>query len=663
MQVTGRLKGALTGWNKRVIRLLRKRGLFYRLSTFFLLFLAASFFLTSFAYIQYTEEINLNLERYVSFLLQNTELKIQDTMGEYEEKAIEFYDDKRVIRALSQNALLTEKCGGNTEMLRKADLEQYDENAYIIENKLYTMRTNHRFIENIQFVTPKRQYHMVEAKGYQRGGTIRNLDAFYESAYYLKPQENYGYPVWMDGEEQSELFFKNDQSFYGIPDIVTLGISVYEPKKREFLGVLLLNINLDAFADSAEGYQVYNDENILLVGENGILMGMSPSITAPSFPVKEISYSEMLDKGQDITRMDTSGRKILLAYERIDHTGIFMTYTADLSVLLGRSYHIRNLCIAVLLCTVIACFIISYYITISISHPIRDLIHIMKKTGNGKWDVRYQNSGHDEITILGDRFNEMADKTNQLIDEVYLSKIRRQKTLLTLRNAQLEAMLMQINPHFLYNTLDIIRWEAMYEANGESRVTQMIEKFSRLCRMGMRTDGNTISLKEGLEHASIYLDVINYRHNDKISLEMNLQTDAEQVYIPQFLLQPVMENAVVHAFGEASKGCRIEIHCFIKEQVLHITVRDNGKGMDEEELKRLRDSLTGTEDVRKSIGLTNVHQRIRLFYGDAYGITIRSTFGQGSEIEIALPVREHSENMAMDKGESNTDEIPGIDCR
>lgn len=90
-------------------------------------------------------------------------------MGEYEEKAIEFYDDKRVIRALSQNALLTEKCGGNTEMLRKADLEQYDENAYIIENKLYTMRTNHRFIENIQFVTPKRQYHMVEAKGYQRG--------------------------------------------------------------------------------------------------------------------------------------------------------------------------------------------------------------------------------------------------------------------------------------------------------------------------------------------------------------------------------------------------------------------------------------------------------------------------------------------------------------
>ena len=106
----------------------------------------------------------------------------------------------------------------------------------------------------------------------------------------------------------------------------------------------------------------------------------------------------------------------------------------------------------------------------------------MKKTGSGKWTARYENSGHDEITDLGNRFNEMAENTNHLIDQVYISEIRRQRTLLSWKNAQLDAMLMQINPHFLYNTLDIIRWEAMYETNGESPVTEMIEKFSRLCR-------------------------------------------------------------------------------------------------------------------------------------------------------------------------------------
>ena len=102
----------------------------------------------------------------------------------------------------------------------------------------------------------------------------------------------------------------------------------------------------------------------------------------------------------------------------------------------------------------------------------------MSKTADGRWTVRYENSGNDEITTLGDQFNDMAEKTNQLIEQVYLSEIKRQRAQLSWKNAQLDAMLMQINPHFLYNTLDIIRWEAMYEANGESPVTQMIENFS-----------------------------------------------------------------------------------------------------------------------------------------------------------------------------------------
>lgn len=642
MRILKQIKELWFRWNGLVEKQLRRRGLFHRFSTFFMLFLAATFFLTFFSYFKYSKEINLNLERYISLLVQNVELKLQDTMDEYEATAISFYDDNRVIHALAENAHMGEE---------SADQERYRENTYIIESKLYNMRMNHRNIENIQFVTPTRQYHMVEENGYQRGGTIKDLETFYESEFYLSPQEHHGYPVWLDGKQQSSIFFRNDQSVYGIADIITLAISVYEPKSREFLGVLLFNINLDAFSNLVEGYQVYNDGNIFLIGEDGILTWFMPSITAPAFPAKKISFAEMLEKKHAILRMNSDGRNILLAYEKLPDTQLFVAYTADLSVLLGRSYHIRNLCVAVLLCTIIACFIISYYITISISHPIRDLIHIMKKTGDGKWSVRYDNSGNDEITILGDRFNEMADKTNQLIDEVYLSEIKRQKVLLGLKNAQLEAMLMQINPHFLYNTLDIIRWEAMYEANGESAVTQMIEKFSRLCRMGMRTDGNTIPLRQGIEHAVIYLDVINFRHNNKIELAINIQVDEEYVYIPQFLLQPIMENAVVHAFGDASKGCRIQIDVTALEGNLHITVRDNGKGMSEEKLNSLRESLVRTEGTGKSIGLVNVHERIRLFYGEPYGISITSISGKGTEIEIILPVREYSENMAMGKGE------------
>lgn len=300
---------------------------------------------------------------------------------------------------------------------------------------------------------------------------------------------------------------------------MTLCVGIYSPINREFLGVLVLNIGLNAFSDALEGYGYYESGNTFLIGEEGVVMWFNPSISAPSFPKDDELFKSMQQQGKGVIQKEIGGNQVVLAYDAIDNTKIFAAHIVDMEVLLKGTYQTRNLCIAVLLGTVIACLIISYYVTKSISDPIGGLVNIMQKAGNGRWEERYHNSGNDEIAILGDKFNEMADKTNQLIEQVYISEIRRQEILLNWKNAKLDALLMQINPHFLYNTLDIIRWEAMYEANGESTVTQMIEKFSQLCRMGMRAGGKTITLKEGIEHAQIYLDVINFRHNDKILLK------------------------------------------------------------------------------------------------------------------------------------------------
>ena len=125
---------------------------------------------------------------------------------------------------------------------------------------------------------------------------------------------------------------------------------------------------------------------------------------------------------------------------------------------------------------------------------------------------------------------------------------------------------MQINPHFLYNTLDIIRWEVMYEANGESNVTRMIEQFSKLCRLGMKAGGkDTILMEESLEHAKAYVDVINFRHQEKIQFVTKVEDAAKQCYVPQFMLQPILENAVVHGFCDASEGYEIRISAKVEE--------------------------------------------------------------------------------------------------
>ncbi len=633
------IRTAKQKWNSLVTRQLRKVGIFKRLNVSFLaLLLISALFLTFFSFFQYSREINLNLTRYTSMLVQNTRLKIQDTMEEYENMALNFYNDSRIIRAISENSSLPENRSPGQEQL-------FQTNTFLIENRLYSLRQNKKHIVNIQFVTPSRQYHMVEDNGFQRGGTIRDLDAFYKSDFYLVPQDKRGYPVWMDDKEQTGIFYKNEQVVYGFANIITMEIAVYEPNTRDFLGILLFNIDRSTFSD-IETPSGNNDQgNIFLIGKSGVLTWFDPSIKSPSFPRIPELFEEMLQKRKSIEQIQLDRQNILLAYEQIPDTEMFACYIASLDTLLAHSYHIRNLCVLVLIGTVIACFILSYYVTFSISDPLKKLNRVMKKTGSGKWTARYENSGHDEITALGDRFNEMAENTNQLIDQVYLSEIHRQKLQLSWKNAQLDAMLMQINPHFLYNTLDIIRWEAMYEADGESPVTEMIEKFSRLCRLGMKTGGNTITLREGIEHASIYLDVINFRHSDKIQLFLETEVDDQSVYIPQFILQPIMENAVVHAFGDASSGYFIRIHSSACDNILHILVEDNGRGMEKNELHSLQLSLNRDEAPDESIGLVNVNQRIRLFYGESYGLQISSTPGKGTRIEILLPLRNHSENM------------------
>lgn len=632
---------------------LRRVSLFRRLNTsFMLLIIIASIFLTFFSFFKYSNEISKNIDRYISLLVQNVVLKIEDTMQEYETEVLKFYDDSQVIRALEENA-----APGAAQ-----EDEAYEQNRYLIENRLYQMGYGRKYIVNLQFVTPKEQYYMVEPDGYRRGGVIRNPEAFYQTEFYLLPQEKKGYPVWFDTSRQTEVFYKNEQSVYGLANIVTLGIAVYAPADRTFLGVLLMNIDLNAFSGAMEGYEAYNDGNTFLIGEDGILTWFNPSISAPAFPKDALLFQEIKQNEKGITEIESEGEKLILAYEQIPNTDLFTAHVASLDVLYARTYQIRNLCILVLLVVVIACTVISYYVTSSISEPVGQLISVMQKTGDGKWGERYQNSGRDEITILGERFNEMADKTDQLIEQVYRSEIKRQQVSISWANARLDALLMQINPHFLYNTLDIIRWEAMYEAGGESPVTQMIQKFSQLYRMGMRTGANTIALQEGIEHAGAYLEVINFRHSEKIQLDIDTAPEHEKLFIPQFILQPIMENAVVHAFDDASRGYRIGIRTCVADGELLICVTDNGKGMTAAELERLEGNLQKTIFSGENIGLVNVHQRIRLFYGEAYGVRLESRPEKGTTVTVSLPVRNSSENMEKSMGRYGEDEIQGSDC-
>lgn len=635
---------------------LRKTIIFRRLIISFLLLIAlSSAFITFFFLFRYSNLLEEKIEHTVSLMVQNAALKTQDVMQEYEELTVSFYGDSHLIRALQENASLKET----------PDSSLYQANKTYIEKRLYHASSEKRNILNMQLVTPYCQYYMMEENGYRRGGCIRNLDEFYKSDFYLLPQKQRGYPAWIETDEQSRTFYQSEQNVYGFGNLITLCVGIYTPVDREFLGVLIVNINLEAFSEIWDGSAASKEGNAFLSGRDGLLMSYSPNMLAPSFPKSNDKYEQMLENEKGIIESSADDQIILTAYQRIPSTNLLTTYMVNKDLAFESIYQLRNFCLLILAFVVAASVLIAYFVTKSISQPVDQLISVMKKAGNGEWNARYPNSGNDEITILGDCFNEMAEKTGQLIEQVYLSEIRRQQISLSLKNAQLDALLMQINPHFLYNTLDIIRWEAMYEANGESRVTHMIEAFSRLCRMGIHAGSNTITLSEGIRHGETYLEVINFRHQYKIELEKDFSIDTEKVYVPPFMLQPLFENAVTHAFGDASKGCRIILKGKIDRATLFLIVADNGKGISSEECEKLNARMMDSDAFRnssESIGMVNVNQRIRLFYGSKYGIHVKSQQDRGTEITITLPVRTISEDMKMEV-EDEKNGLSGINHR
>lgn len=635
---------------------LRKTSIFRRLIISFLLLIAlSSAFITFFFLFRYSNLLEEKIEHTVSLMVQNASLKTQDVMQEYEELTVSFYGDSHLIRALQENASLKET----------PDSSLYQANKTYIEKRLYHASSEKRNILNMQLVTPYCQYYMMEENGYRRGGCIRNLDEFYKSDFYLLPQKQRGYPAWIETDEQSRTFYQSEQNVYGFGNLITLCVGIYTPVDREFLGVLIVNINLEAFSEIWDGSAASKEGNAFLSGRDGLLMSYSPNMLAPSFPKSNDKYEQMLENEKGIIESSADDQIILTAYQRIPSTNLLTTYMVNKDLAFESIYQLRNFCLLILAFVVASSVLIAYFVTKSISQPVDQLISVMKKAGNGEWNARYPNSGNDEITILGDCFNEMAEKTGQLIEQVYLSEIRRQQISLSLKNAQLDALLMQINPHFLYNTLDIIRWEAMYEANGESRVTHMIEAFSRLCRMGIHAGSNTITLSEGIRHGETYLEVINFRHQYKIELEKDFSIDTEKVYVPPFMLQPLFENAVTHAFGDASKGCRIILKGKIDRDTLFLIVADNGKGISSEECEKLNARMMDSDAFRnssESIGMVNVNQRIRLFYGSKYGIHVKSQQDRGTEITITLPVRTISEDMKMEV-EDEKNGLSGINHR
>lgn len=289
------------------------------------------------------------------------------------------------------------------------------------------------------------------------------------------------------------------------------------------------------------------------------------------------------------------------------------------------------LCIAVSACIMV--FLMAFVSSFGkkIIKPMEELCGYTMKLVNGSLKVRAPKSNIREIQMLSDQYDQMVVRIGELIEHIKEEQELKRKTELKLLQAQ-------INPHFLYNTLDTIVWLA--EGKRHEEVVKMITALSSFLRRGLNNGRDFITVRGEEEHIKSYLQIQHFRYEDIMDYEIDLDEEIKDYSMLKLTLQPIVENALYHGIKNCRKKGFLKISGWQEEGDIFLKVEDNGIGMKPEELEKMRRLVCrGGEDVdqREGFGIANVAERIRLNFGGAYGLQMESEYGVGTKVTVKIP--------------------------
>ena len=268
-------------------------------------------------------------------------------------------------------------------------------------------------------------------------------------------------------------------------------------------------------------------------------------------------------------------------------------------------------------------------ITTGMLRPIQVLAQAAGRISEGDLDARADVDSRDEIAVLADRFNDMAGNIQTLVVKVSEDEQK-------MRKADLRLLQEQINPHFLYNTLDNIVW--LIEGNEPDEAVEMVVTLSEFFRLVLSKGKEFITIRQEEQHISSYLQIQGKRYHDILDYHIYIDPEIYEYQIPKLTLQPLVENALYHGIKYKRSRGMIEITGTKEGENLYLTVADDGVGMDEDELKKLEKEISRPcKETESGFGLANVNERIRMYFGSEYGMKIWSEKGSGTRITIEIP--------------------------
>lgn len=420
---------------------------------------------------------------------------------------------------------------------------------------------------------------------------------------------------------------------YKDDEIVSVARSITDEASGRVRGVIMIDLKLRSVSQAARNVTLGKSGYVMVTDAEG------QSVYKPEHPLIEHIPTDWFPSGESGTfTAETEGGTLLFMYQSSTFTGwrtvgVFPTRDS-ISEVRQIQFYVVSFVFVVCLFGLSA----SLWFSRSIAQPIFRLMSYMRRaeTGNlrpGRWSDRA-----DEIGMLGNSYNRMLVQIRQLIS---LNELReRQK-----RDAEMRSLQEHIKPHFLYNTLDTIHWMARKE--GAEDVSGMVGALSRLFRIGLSKGQDYIPLHSEIEHMTSYMQIQQTRYRDRLQYTLNIPEELRDLFVLKLLLQPLIENAIYHGIKGRRGPGHIRVEARLEHNRLLLTIHDNGAGMSNKRLAEMQQLLeaplasleaSSPGMTGKSYGMLNVQARLRLSFGDEYGIVLESQEGEGTSVTIIHPL-------------------------
>lgn len=426
---------------------------------------------------------------------------------------------------------------------------------------------------------------------------------------------------------------KRDYLYSNEINLLTFGKNIYNPSEtwdKIPVATMLVNIDSSFFKKTIENYNLVEGSDIyILNSESEVIYNKDTSLIS-----KKLSFYNQLnsikEQNEEELKVKIDGENMLVSCFASEKTGWILLALIPERQMNRNSNLMRLYFSAIIFCYLIIGLIISAFFARKISRRMKKIIGIMEVVEKGDLDQKYGLHGDDELGIISGGLDRMIQKLKKYIDDIYVTESMK-------RQAELYALKSQIDPHFLFNILEVIRMRVLM--SGDKATAEIVKLLGRFYQEKLDYGNDLISLEDELKLVVKYLELEKYRREENIELVYNLEERYSDCKIPVFSFQPVIENILKHGIVKG-QDVKISIDAVRTNEKLAITISDNGRGMEESKASEIVNELEGQVFKKsfKHVGIKNVNYRLKLNFGVEYGISMESIYGAGTSITLYIPI-------------------------